>query len=64
MAKAVGSGSIRAWEQFDFEIVGRVQGVFFRKNARDEAVRLGLSGWVQNHEDGKRVVCACMFCRV
>jgi acylphosphatase len=33
-------------------IAGRVQGVFFRAHTRDEAVRLGLSGWVRNREDG------------
>lgn len=31
---------------------GRVQGVFFRASARDEASRLGLTGWVRNAEDG------------
>ena len=33
-------------------IRGRVQGVFFRANARNEATRLGLSGWVRNMPDG------------
>jgi len=33
-------------------IEGRVQGVFFRAFTRDEAVRLGLSGWVRNRSDG------------
>jgi len=33
-------------------IEGRVQGVFFRAYTRDEAVRLGLSGWVRNRPDG------------
>ena len=31
---------------------GRVQGVFFRAYTRDEAVKLGLSGWVRNRPDG------------
>lgn len=33
-------------------VEGRVQGVFFRANTRDEAVRLGLAGWVRNRRDG------------
>jgi len=33
-------------------ISGRVQGVFFRAWARDEAERLGLDGWVRNEHDG------------
>ena len=31
---------------------GSVQGVFFRASTRDEARRLGLSGWVRNADDG------------
>ena len=31
---------------------GRVQGVYFRAYAQDEAVRLGLGGWVRNLPDG------------
>ena len=33
-------------------VEGRVQGVFFRAYTRDEAVRLGLSGWVRNRPNG------------
>jgi acylphosphatase len=33
-------------------IRGRVQGVFFRMEARDRARSLGLSGWVRNNPDG------------
>lgn len=31
---------------------GRVQGVGMRNFAQSQAVMLGLSGWVQNREDG------------
>ena len=33
-------------------IEGFVQGVFFRSSTRDEAVALGLFGWVRNNPDG------------
>jgi len=31
---------------------GRVQGVWFRASTRDEAVRLGVCGFVRNEPDG------------
>lgn len=33
-------------------IKGQVQGVFFRDTTRQEAEKLGLSGWVRNLPDG------------
>ncbi|XP_072193350.1 acylphosphatase-1 [Excalfactoria chinensis] len=36
----------------DYEVSGRVQGVFFRKYTQSEAKRLGLVGWVQNTSRG------------
>lgn len=33
-------------------IYGRVQGVFFRHQARQRAEALGLAGWVRNCPDG------------
>ncbi|KAM6130908.1 acylphosphatase-1 [Pterocles gutturalis] len=36
----------------DYEVFGRVQGVFFRKYTQAEAKRLGLVGWVQNTSHG------------
>ena len=34
------------------EVRGRVQGVFFRAEARARAESLGLSGWICNEPDG------------
>jgi len=33
-------------------INGRVQGVFFRSSAREEALSLGLTGFARNEDDG------------
>ncbi|GLQ97064.1 acylphosphatase [Dyella mobilis] len=41
-----------------FLISGKVQGVFFRASAREEAVRLGLSGYARNLADGRVEVVA------
>ena len=35
-----------------FLVSGRVQGVCFRATARDEAMRLDLTGWVRNLPNG------------
>uniref|UniRef100_A0A452TRD2 Acylphosphatase n=1 Tax=Ursus maritimus TaxID=29073 RepID=A0A452TRD2_URSMA len=36
----------------DYEIFGKVQGVFFRKYTQAEGKKLGLVGWVQNTDQG------------
>lgn len=40
-------------------VSGRVQGVFFRASARQEALSLGLTGWARNLPDGRVEVLAC-----
>ena len=36
----------------DLRVTGQVQGVAFRAWARDEALKLGVGGWVRNEPDG------------
>lgn len=36
----------------DFEVFGKVQGVFFRKHTQKKAWDLGLKGWVMNTTQG------------
>ncbi|KAM5129541.1 LOW QUALITY PROTEIN: acylphosphatase-1 [Mantella aurantiaca] len=36
----------------DYEVFGKVQGVFFRKHTQAEGTRLHLVGWVQNTDSG------------
>jgi len=34
-------------------VSGRVQGVFFRSETQDEAIRQNVTGWVRNLPDGR-----------
>lgn len=36
----------------DFEVFGKVQGVFFRKYTQQEGTKLKLVGWVMNTQQG------------
>lgn len=36
----------------EFEVFGKVQGVFFRKYTKQQAEKLSLTGWCENTRDG------------
>ncbi|XP_066468177.1 acylphosphatase-1 isoform X2 [Tiliqua scincoides] len=36
----------------DYEVFGKVQGVFFRKHTQTQGKKLGVVGWVQNTDYG------------
>ncbi len=40
-------------KQMTLLVSGKVQGVFFRSNTKQQAEELGLSGYVRNLEDGR-----------
>lgn len=42
-----------------FRVRGHVQGVFYRASTEAVALRLGLSGWVRNSENGDVELVAC-----
>lgn len=40
-------------------VTGRVQGVWFRKSTKEEAAKLGLTGYAINLQDGRVEVMLC-----
>jgi len=51
LSKISGDSSM-ALVAVEYEVFGRVQGVFFRKFTNEKALSLGLRGWVKNTRDG------------
>lgn len=44
---------------FTAHVKGRVQGVYFRASAQQQAIDLGISGYARNLADGEVEVLAC-----
>lgn len=42
-----------------YYVTGKVQGVFYRRHAYQEAITLGLTGWTRNLDDGRVEVMLC-----
>lgn len=40
-------------------VSGHVQGVFYRRYVREEAIKHGITGWARNLSDGRVEVLAC-----
>lgn len=45
-------------QRITLKIYGKVQGVFFRHNARQIAAQLNLTGWAENNPDGTVTIVA------
>lgn len=39
-------------KHYIIRVIGKVQGVYYRKSTQEEALRLGVKGFVKNEEDG------------
>jgi acylphosphatase len=52
MIKLVRMMATPKYLSIDYEVFGKVQGVFFRKYTHAEATKLNLVGWVMNTQEG------------
>ncbi|XP_018328561.1 acylphosphatase-2-like [Agrilus planipennis] len=52
MLRYFGIMATKKLKGLDFEVYGRVQGVFFRKHTQEQAQKLGLKGWCRNTSQG------------
>jgi len=41
------------------KVVGKVQGVFYRKFVSEHAIKMGIEGTIQNVDDGSVLIFAC-----
>lgn len=44
---------------FHIYVSGKVQGVFYRASAKEQAINLGLTGWVRNTDDDAVEIMVC-----
>lgn len=49
---------LNAIAAYEIRVSGIVQGVWFRKFTKDEAIRLGIIGWVRNEPNGDVLIFA------
>lgn len=43
-------------KHYKIQVIGKVQGVFFRASTQDKAEELGIKGWVKNEADGSVLI--------
>ena len=43
-------------KHYTIQVLGKVQGVFFRASTREKATELGINGWVKNKPDGSVLI--------
>ena len=59
MAREQAKGEAGMQQCYRIFVSGVVQGVFFRESTRQQALALGIAGWVRNRHDGRVEILAC-----